>query len=385
MNTLTKAATVTIPALGIAALMALSAPAQADTLLIVGGTRVPWNTAPPAPNEIDYPASIFDMGFSVAKGVEATEARVWEELEKNPNEVVVLHGISQGEVVLNHLQWKWKLDPEHAPPPGSVRFVHAAGPESPTGFFTQVVGAGNIVPIFNVVAKAPITGSQYDTVYVTYEFDGAGHWPDRPNPIAIANAVMGLVYIHPRASGYVPPGTEPFSVTVDPVTGATTTTYLIHTKELPLYKPLRQLGLDGRIVDAMDAATRPIVESGYSMYDKKTAQNTTVQIPVNAPSTPLADKPEPVVDEPEGADDDAKPVSTPKRPKVTLNDLRESFRATPGGKPAGTSKKGDGGKLRDALTGLAESFGVSVPKKTDKPADADSEASEGADSESAAA
>lgn len=51
--------------------------------------------------------------------------------------------------------------------------------------------------------------------------------------------------------------------------GGRTTSYLVPTKELPLTKPLRQLGVDHPIVDEVDKHLRPVIDSGYERNDPK--------------------------------------------------------------------------------------------------------------------
>jgi PE-PPE domain len=100
--------------------------------------------------------------------------------------------------------------------------------------------------------------------------------------------------------------------------GASVTTLLVPTRNLPLWQPLRDIGVDSRIVDLLDQVTRPIVDAGYSRNDRSAAP---VSVEMQASVNPAAnadelDQQEPVADrpKPEPNADRANPVGAEIRP-----------------------------------------------------------------------
>ncbi len=49
--------------------------------------------------------------------------------------------------------------------------------------------------------------------------------------------------------------------------GGTTTTYLIPTADLPLLRPLKNLGVQQNVIDGLEKFLRPIIDSAYIRND----------------------------------------------------------------------------------------------------------------------
>lgn len=256
-------------------------PAAADTTLYVGGTGWPgtpthsqmtWlqNDVYAGRDDalvgVGYPASPILMNESVAVGA----GRLGEAVAttKGPKSLV---GVSQGSLVLHEQERRIMALPEdQRPADDELRFVYIGDPARPSGGVANWVPEGVRVPGIGLSRPAPLAETPYETVYVTREYDGIADFPDRPmNLLATANAVMGVAYLHPNY------GVDLSDVPEDNITettntkGGRTTSYLVATKELPLTKPLRQLGVDRRIVDEVDKRLRPVVDSGYKRNDPK--------------------------------------------------------------------------------------------------------------------
>lgn len=114
---------------------------------------------------------------------------------------------------------------------------------------------------------APVE-SQYHTNLVVAEYDGLADFPDgNANFLSLANAVMGAMTVHTPAAFTTPADVPPGNIiTTTNSRGATTTTYLIPAKQLPLTMPLRDLGMPSDMVDQLDGALRPEVDAGYSRH-----------------------------------------------------------------------------------------------------------------------
>lgn len=214
------------------------------------------------PVVVDYPASIFGRG-SVAGHV-AAGARVLDAMIQSSPAPTVVAGHSQGSLVVDDVQRLLRTDPG-APAPDQLSFIVFADPMR--GVVHTLFRDGGRVPVVGLFASTPVE-SRYDTVVVTNEYDFWGDFPDRPwNPLALANAVAGGVFVHSRAS-FTPSDIPPRNVAVSVnSSGATVTSYLVPAQRLPLTEPLRIAGVAGPVVDAVDRVLRPIVDAGYSRND----------------------------------------------------------------------------------------------------------------------
>lgn len=267
----------------VVALSALTtaAPATADTTLYVGGTGWPgtpthsqmtWlqNDVYAGRDDtlvgVGYPASPVLMDESVAMGARRLNATVAS--TPGPKTLV---GVSQGSLVLHEEERRIMALPEdERPAPDELRFVYIGDPGGPGGGVANWVPEGIRVPGIGLSRPAPPVETPYETVYVTREYDGIADFPDLPlNLLATANAVMGVIYLHPHYD------VDLTGVPEDNITETTngekgrTTSYLVPTEELPLTKPLRQLGIDSRIVDEVDEHLRPVIDAGYKRNDPK--------------------------------------------------------------------------------------------------------------------
>lgn len=214
---------------------------------------------------VDYPASIwpltFDrptMGRSVQIGADMTESL----LQTTAGGRTVV-GISQGAMVADEVQRRLADDP-HAPPADQLNFVMIADPTRQGGFFS-LLPTGTYIPILDFTTGPP-PDSQFDSIVLVQQYDGVADFPDRPwNVVSVANALMGFLYYHLPPDHYLHVGIPSSGgVSTTGTRGGTTTTYLIPSPDLPLTRPLRDLGVPTDAVDRLDDALRPIVDAGYS-------------------------------------------------------------------------------------------------------------------------
>jgi diacyltrehalose acyltransferase len=175
---------------------------------------------------------------------------------------VVVVGESMGSMVA------WRLAEELAagddpPDPASIRVVLIAPPEAGAAEYFK---EGTFIPILNYTVRRIPVDMPYETAIVIGEYDGWADPPDRPwNLLALANAGFGIAYVHGRPMFLVDPGQVPKSnITVN----GNVTTYLVPTPELPLTRPLRDLGVPDAVVDRIDDVLRPIIDAGYVRHDE---------------------------------------------------------------------------------------------------------------------
>lgn len=183
-------------------------------------------------------------------------------------------GLSEGALVLDAEQARLANDPT-APPPDKLNFGtfgdpiarHAFG----QSFLTSVFPVGSVVPALDYRIPPPVE-SQYDSKVFVAAYDMLADFPDRPdNLFALANTLMGLATGHTAVAftnpGMVPP--QNIRSTVNS-RGATTTTYLIPQKHLPLIMPLSYLGISEDTLNKLDAILAPRVDAAYSRNDDPT-------------------------------------------------------------------------------------------------------------------
>jgi diacyltrehalose acyltransferase len=215
---------------------------------------------------VKYPGALMGMDRSIAAG--ATSLRDTCDATEGPKTLV---GVSQGSIVVHEEERRIMALPEdQRPAQDQLVFVHIADPARPGGGFTNRLPRHVQVPVIGLSRPEPVVETPYQTVYVTREYDGWADFPDRPlNVLATGNALMGTTYIHPYYD--VDLSTVPDSNITNTKNGlgGRTTSYLVPTKQLPLTQPLRQLGVDDRVVDEIDRHLRPIIDAGYKRNDPK--------------------------------------------------------------------------------------------------------------------
>ena len=221
-------------------------------------------------------------GPSVGESVEVGEPNVTRAIrEGGPGTVI---GLSEGAMVLNAVQERLAYDPA-APPPDQLSFAmygdpvarHAFG----ESFLTQMFPVGSVVPSLDYRIPPPVE-SQYDTYQFVSAYDSIADWPDRPdNWMSLANAVVGLATGHTAVAFTNPSMVPPQNIrTTVNSRGATTTTYMIPEKHLPLVLPFGYLGVPEETLNQLDAVLKPMVDAGYSRNDNPLTAPITVD-PVN--------------------------------------------------------------------------------------------------------
>lgn len=180
-------------------------------------------------------------------------------------------GLSEGALVLDAVQARLATDP-NAPPPDQLTFNtfgdpiarHAFG----QSFLTTMFPVGSTVPALDYPVPPPVE-SQYDTRMFISAYDSIADFPDRPdNLMSLANTLVGLVTGHTAVAftdpSMVPPQNIRTSVNSR---GATTTTYLIPERHLPLTLLFQYAGVDEATLNKLDAVMLPSVNAGYSRND----------------------------------------------------------------------------------------------------------------------
>jgi hypothetical protein len=205
-------------------------------------------------------SGLFDMtaNQSTQAGVAALQA----EMAAHGGDHLVIYGYSMGANTV--IVEKRKLAAQY--PPGTtapdISFVVGGDADLPNGGLAARFPGVNTV-ILGTFDGAEPTDTQFHTDVITRQYDGAADFPLYPlDVIADLNAVMGFAYIH----------TFPFDVSLpaDPTTSPAyqgthgdSSYYFFPTEHLPLFAPLRQLGVPEPLIDVVEPFFRVLVEMGY--------------------------------------------------------------------------------------------------------------------------
>ena len=198
----------------------------------------------------------------------------------------VVSGLSLGAITADAAQRIMDADPNR-PPASQLTFIVAGDPSRVTPLTT---GIGSFMPVdwrlpvFGWTAARPPSESTYDTVAVVGEYDMFADFPNRPwNLLADLNSLFGALYNHSEASLTNPADVPPENiVTTTNSRGATTTTYLVPSPEVPLLKPFDKI-LAPPVISTANNVLKPLVDRGYSRYDDVTGNNTPYLQPTDGP------------------------------------------------------------------------------------------------------
>jgi hypothetical protein len=230
--------------------------------LAVGDPRLFSPGGPAWPDEPLWKLSgLFDLTAdqSVQAGVADLEAAMAE----HPNGHLVIYGYSQGAGVANVEKRKLAEQYPTGTPAPDIDFVLSGDPNLPNGGVLARF-PGLYIPIldfsFNGAAR---TDSQFDTVEINRQYDGFTDFPLYPlNLLADLNAVLGIAYVHTNLFDVSLP-TDPTTSPAYQGTHGDTSYYFFENPDLPLFGPLRTLGVPEALIDVVEPFFRAIVKMGY--------------------------------------------------------------------------------------------------------------------------
>ena len=299
-------------------------------------------------------SGIFDLSIdqSVAAGVPLLE----QEIARHPGDHLIIFGYSQGALVA--LVEKEKLAaqfPEGTDAP-DISFVLIGDPRTPNGgLYSRFPGVP--IPIFGTSTGPEPTDTQFHTDVYTRQYDGFADFPLYPvNLVSTANAVLGLGYSH---GFYFSPAPD------DPPAVVTTTGDTVYhfqpVNDLPLFGPLRTVGVPEPVIDVVEPVARVIVEQGY---DRTIPPGTPTPARL-VPPPPTRENVRDVV----GAVGEGVHNAT----KLTPKSLTDGFKFTPPklGSATGDNQTGGlvarvGANIGDSLQQVGENVEKTIKKATDR-------------------
>ncbi|MCV7012376.1 PE-PPE domain-containing protein [Mycolicibacterium madagascariense] len=236
------------------------------------GARVGENWLPGTTGvALDYPAQLGPISGPGALSGDASTDIGAQKLDAMIKDLYVkgqplaVAGLSEGTLVIDQELVALQNDP-NAPAPADLTFYVFGDMARGLG---HMYFSGMTVPFFGKTF-GPLPDSQYDTVVVNEQWDGWANPPDRPwNLLADVNAAMGAVYTYKGSNDHSQSSLDSMAdaVLVSQTTssrGGVTSTYIVPRKQLPITKPLLQLGVPQATVDQIDDLLRPLIATGYS-------------------------------------------------------------------------------------------------------------------------
>lgn len=218
-------------------------------------------------------ANDIPMVESVNTGVTNLDAALNAALKKlGPGEHVTIVGLSAGSLVVDQ-EIRNLAANINAPDKSKLDYVVVADPSR--GGYNKNRYSGALQ-----YQNQPAPVSRYDSKFVVAQYDGYADFPDRPNPVAVANALAGSQLLHIpsmfTALSKVPASNIKTSINT---AGGVTTNYLIPTPTLPLVMLNPKL-------KAQQAQLRKTIDAAYSRNDPKVAE--AAPAPNAAPAAPVS-------------------------------------------------------------------------------------------------
>ena len=225
------------------------------------------------PVALDYPGQLgivsgpgaLTADQSTQLGQQLLHQLILEQVKKG--EPVAVAGLSEGTLVIDRELAYLQSLPENEAPSRDVLTFYVFG-DMLRGL-GQMYLPGVTIPFIGQTF-GPVPETRYDTVVVNEEWDGWANPPDRPwNPLAVLNAVMGAVYTVNGSNDHSQTSLDSIddAVLVSQVKstlGGTTSTYIVPRTQLPITRPLLQLGVPRAVVDEIDKLLMPFIRAGYS-------------------------------------------------------------------------------------------------------------------------
>lgn len=206
-------------------------------------------------------SGLFDL--TIDQSIRAGAADLETAMAEHGNDQLVIYGYSQGAAVVVAVKRRLAAQYPVGTQAPDISFVLGGDTNLPNGGLNSRF-PGLYIPILDLTFNGPEpTDTQFHTDVINRQYDGAADFPLYPlNLIADLNAVLGFLYLH----------TYPFAVSLpaDPTTSPAyqgthgdSSYYFFETEDLPLFAPLRQLGVPEPLIDVVEPFFRVLVEMGY--------------------------------------------------------------------------------------------------------------------------
>jgi hypothetical protein len=206
-------------------------------------------------------SGLFDLTYDQSRQVGLADLE--RAMANHGNDNLVIYGYSQGAEVANLEKQRLAQQYPAGTQAPDIDFVLGGDGNLPNGGL-EARFPGLYIPILNWTFAGPEpTNTQFDTTVITRQYDGVADFPLYPlNAIADVNALLGFFYVH--LNGFdvsLPP--DPTKSPAYQGKHGDTSYYFFETKDLPLFGPLRTLGVPEPVIDVVEPFFRVLVELGY--------------------------------------------------------------------------------------------------------------------------
>lgn len=214
---------------------------------------------------IPYPGSVWPItgpnSPTVGRSVQIGTTNLDSAIRRTSGPIYAT-GLSQGTLALDAEQARLAADP-HAPPPDQITFIKTGDPNN---LLQHVFRPGSHIPVIDYTVPGRVE-SQYNTVNVVGQYDIFSDPPTRMgNLLADLNGITAGGYYGHSATAFADPShVAPWDITtVVNGRGATETTYLIESPELPLVRALVDMaGLPPAAAGPLNAVLKPMIDRAY--------------------------------------------------------------------------------------------------------------------------
>ncbi len=238
---------------------------QGDSFHVVpypGQINIEWPIISALPGLTDVPYWPHSLKQSERIGAGYLEQDI---AKQAPGQKITILGMSQGAEVAEIARADMAKDQAYVAHAGDYAFTLIGDPYQPNGGILSRFTSWNRMPILGDLfpfGRPGPSDSPFQTTVYQNQYDGFADFPAYFNPLAVVNAVMGIVFEHVLPGYALEPKASSNTVT----TTVGNTTYVTFPQRLPLLAPLRlAASLIGaqRLVDAMDPVLRVLIETAY--------------------------------------------------------------------------------------------------------------------------
>jgi PE-PPE domain len=206
-------------------------------------------------------SGLFDLTWDQA--IQAGVADLEQAMATHGNDHLVIYGYGQSAVVANLEKRKLATQYPKGTEAPDINFVVGGDPNLPNGgLFARFPGL--YLPIIDISFNGPApTDTQFHTDVISRQYDGVEDFPLYPiNVVADLNALLGTVYVGLYGAD-VSLAPDASKSPAFQGTHGDTSYYFFPTEDLPLFGPLRTLGVPEPAIDVVEPVFRDIVELGY--------------------------------------------------------------------------------------------------------------------------
>ncbi|WP_166906939.1 PE-PPE domain-containing protein [Mycobacterium sp. DL440] len=224
---------------------------------------------------VNYPATL-PIDTSVAEGRQPLIDKVAEaRTQVGSDGTVYIVSYSEGTIVAE--KYKRELDGQGGHDADTLKFVYIAAPTVPNGgIYARFPDLGPL-GLLGFTSTGSAEQSPYDETFITIEYDPVGDFPAYANPLAVANAAAGFVYLHGDPTPDATDLNDPDAVIVKTVNtpgGGNDTYILVKTEHLPLLQPIRDVStalnttaFTEPVLGAIEPTLKLAVDMGYTDRD----------------------------------------------------------------------------------------------------------------------